>query len=252
MPVTSSRLGRPGILILSTLLLSVGILVYFEASGRPPGGSTVRRIRARMQMVDEQLVARGIRDPRVLAALRRVPRHRFVPVSLREQAYEDRPLPIGHDQTISQPYVVAAMTELARIESGARVLEVGTGSGYQAAVVAELGARVFSIEIIEPLAERAKAVLDKLGHTRVDVRVGDGYAGWPSEAPFDAILVTAAPPEIPPPLVAQLKPGGRLVIPVGTDNQALRVVEKAATGEISVRRVFGVRFVPMTGRAQQK
>jgi protein-L-isoaspartate(D-aspartate) O-methyltransferase len=198
-------------------------------------------------MVKEQIVERGIRDERVLDAIRAVPRHELVPEPLRPRAYEDRPLPIGHDQTISQPYIVAFMTEQLAPKPADRVLEVGTGSGYQAAVLARLVADVFSIEIVEPLALRAKADLARLGFKNVHVRAGDGYAGWPEEAPFDAIIVTCAPDHVPEPLVKQLRDGGRMVIPVGDlGRQELYVMEKR--GEKLVQRaVLPVRFVPMTG-----
>ena len=201
-------------------------------------------------MVSRQIEARDVRDPRVLGAMRKVPRHLFVPESGRPNAYDDRPLPIGYRQTISQPYIVALMSELAEVRPGDRVLEVGTGSGYQAAVLAEIGARVFSIEIVEPLAKRATATLDALGYgTKVEVRTGDGYAGWPTHAPFDAIVVTAAPPKIPEPLKQQLKVGGHLVIPVGDYFQHLKVVTRTKKG-FRERSVTPVRFVPMTGKAQ--
>ncbi len=202
------------------------------------------------QMVEEQIATRGIRDARVLRAMRVVPRHEFVPEGLRTYAYDDRPLPIGDGQTISQPYVVAAMTELARVGERSRVLEVGTGSGYQAAVLAETGAEVYSIEILEPLSRQAGEILDRLGYDRVHLRVGDGYRGWPEVAPFDAIIVTAAPPRVPKPLKEQLAPGGRLVIPVGDYYQQLIVITRTADG-FSEESVFPVRFVPMTGQAQQ-
>ena len=237
---------QQGILTLFALLFGAGILVYSGAEGRPPLGD--RRVAA-MGMVDEQIAARGVRDERVLAALRRVPRHAFVPAPQRDDAYADRPLPIGHGQTISQPYIVAAMTELLRISPGNKVLEVGTGSGYQAAVLAELGAKVYSIEILPTLAERAQKALADAGYDQVKLKVGDGFEGWPEHAPYDAIVVTAAPKVAPPSLIAQLKLGGRMVIPVGDRDQVLRVFERAKTGELGVRRVFGVRFVPMTGRA---
>lgn len=200
-------------------------------------------------MVDEQLAGRGITDQRVLAAMAAVHRHAFVPAAMRPLAYLDSPLPIGYDQTISQPYIVAAMIEQAAIDERARVLEIGTGCGYQTAVLAEIAAEVYSIEIIEPLARQAEAVLRELGHDRVHIRVGDGYQGWPEAAPFDAILVAAAPPEIPEPLVQQLALGGRLIIPVGTADQELRVITRTNTGLVS-ERLFEVRFVPMTGQAQ--
>jgi protein-L-isoaspartate(D-aspartate) O-methyltransferase len=200
-------------------------------------------------MVTEQLIARGIRDPRVLAALREVPRHAFVPEALRPFAYADQPLPIGHEQTISQPYIVAAMSELAQLRPGDRVLEIGTGSGYQAAVLARLAREVYSIEILAPLAERARATLSQLGVDNVTVRAGDGYQGWPEKAPFAAILVTAAPPVVPAPLKEQLAPGGRLVIPVGSGEQELRVITRGERG-FEERSVLPVRFVPMTGKAQ--
>lgn len=204
---------------------------------------------AREHMVERQLAGRGIDDGPVLDAMRKVPRHRFVPDPLGGQAYSDQPLPIGHGQTISQPYIVALMTQLARPRPGARVLEVGTGSGYQAAVLAELGAEVYSIEIVAPLAEQAAQVLRELGYSGVVVRAGDGYAGWPEQAPFDAILVTAAPERVPAPLLGQLRPGGRMVIPVGPVRavQELRVIGKHADGSLEERVVTPVRFVPLTG-----
>jgi protein-L-isoaspartate(D-aspartate) O-methyltransferase len=205
-------------------------------------------VAARARMVEEQIESRGVRDARVLAAMRAVPRHEFVPEHLRERAHDDRPLRIEAGQTISQPYIVALMTELAQVKPGARVLEVGTGSGYQAAVLAELGAEVYSIEIVRELAETARERLSRLGY-RVHLRHGDGYAGWPEHAPFDAIVVTAAPPSIPPPLEAQLTPSGRLVVPVGEGYQKLTVVQRTEQG-FSRRSVLPVRFVPMTGKAQ--
>ena len=205
---------------------------------------------ASRQMVAEQIIARGVKDEVVLHAMRRVPRHEFVPEALRDYAYQDRPLPIGHDQTISQPYVVAAMTELAHITRGSRVLEIGTGSGYQSAVLAEVGAEVYSIEIVAPLAERAGATLRALGYD-IHLRTGDGYGGWPEAAPFDAIIVTAAPALIPTPLKEQLRVGGRLVIPVGERHQQLLVITRSEDG-YREEDVFPVRFVPMTGAAQKQ
>jgi protein-L-isoaspartate(D-aspartate) O-methyltransferase len=207
---------------------------------------------ARNNMVDESIEQRGVRDPRVLAAMRKVKRHELVPADLVLRAYEDNPLPIGFEQTISQPYIVAAMTEAAQLTPGEKVLEIGTGSGYQAAVLAELGGvDVYSIEIVEPLAKRTHELLAKMGYSKLHLRIGDGYKGWPEAAPFDAIIVTAAPPEIPPPLREQLAVGGRLVIPVGETSQELRVIERTATGYVDHPSVL-VRFVPMTGRAQKK
>lgn len=206
---------------------------------------------ARRRMVEEQLAARGIRDARVLAAMGKVPRHALVPADVRYQAYADSPLPIGEGQTISQPFIVAYMTEQLGLKGGERVLEVGTGSGYQAAVLAEIVAEVYTIEIVPELGKRAAADLARLGYKNVTVRVGDGYRGWPEKAPFDAIVVTAAPPEVPTPLVDQLKPGGRLVLPVGEAFQELLLVAKDARG-VRKQRLLPVRFVPMTGEAQKR
>jgi protein-L-isoaspartate(D-aspartate) O-methyltransferase len=203
---------------------------------------------ARERMVGEQIEARGVADAAVLAAMRSVPRHEFVPPEERARAYEDRALPIGLGQTISQPYVVALMIALAELQKGARVLEVGTGSGYQAAVLAACGAEVWTIEIVDPLARRAGSDLARLGYGAVHVRSGDGYRGWPEVAPFDAIFVTAAAPRVPEALLAQLRVGGRLVIPVGESGelQSLQVHERTETG-FTVHDVAPVRFVPMTG-----
>ena len=200
-------------------------------------------------MIDEQLVARDIVDPWVLAAMAQVPRHRFVPDDAAALAYLDGPLPIPSGQTISQPYVVAAMSQLARVGDTARVLEVGTGSGYQTAVLAVLAAEVWSIEIHAELSAVADQRLRALGlvDDRVHLRVGDGWAGWPEAAPFDAIVVTAAPPTVPPALAAQLAIGGRLVIPVGVDHQELMVVTREDAARFTERTIFPVRFVPMTG-----
>ena len=206
---------------------------------------------ARRRMVEEQLQAPGrdIKNPRVLAALAAVPRHEFVPVAYRGLAYEDHPLPIGHGQTISQPYIVAFMTEQLDPRPTDRVLEIGTGSGYQAAVLAMLVKEVCSIEIVEPLARRASADLQRLGYQNVKVRAGDGYQGWPELAPFDAIIVTCAPDHVPQPLIQQLKDGGRMMIPVGTSaDQKLFLLSKTGN-EIKQYAVLPVRFVPMTGTA---
>jgi len=200
-------------------------------------------------MVESQIVARGVEAPAVIDAMRRVPRHEFVSDAYRASAYDDRPLPIEDGQTISQPYIVALMTELADVQRGETVLEVGTGSGYQAAVLAALGARVFSVEIMPGLAASARARLERLKYG-VEVKHGDGYAGWPEHAPFDAIIITAAPPNVPAPLVQQLAVGGKLVVPVGRGSQDLWVWTRTQSG-LDKRNVLPVRFVPMTGQAQQ-
>ena len=199
---------------------------------------------ARARMVDEQLRARGIRDPAVLDAMGRVPRHRFVPAPLQSLAYEDHPLPIGFEQTISQPYIVAYMTEAAGIEAGDKVLEIGTGSGYQAAILGEIARDVYTVEIVPELAERARAQLRESGYANVHVRTGDGYAGWEEHAPFDAIVVTAAPDHVPPALVEQLAVGARMVIPVGRGEQQMRVITKTEKGIVD-QRTLPVRFVPL-------
>lgn len=201
-------------------------------------------------MVKSQLIARGIKDPNVLAAMGRVPRHEFVSQRLRKRAYADGPLPIGEKQTISQPYIVALMTELAQIDKNTRVLEIGTGSGYQAAVLHEVAGEVYSIEIIEVLAQRARETLLRLGFGGIQLRHGDGYRGWPEAAPFDAILVTAAPAAVPEPLLDQLTVGGRLVVPVGRGSQELLVYRKTSTG-IERDSIIPVLFVPMTGEVHE-
>jgi protein-L-isoaspartate(D-aspartate) O-methyltransferase len=209
---------------------------------------------ARERMVRRQLAAPGrdITNARVLEVMGRVPRHEFVPAALRAHAYEDRPLPIGYDQTISQPFIVAFMTEKLEPKPTDRVLEIGTGSGYQAAVLAGLVSNVFTIEIVEPLARRAAADLKRLGYTNVTVRAGDGYQGWPEAAPFDAIIVTCAPEQVPQPLVDQLKEGGRMILPVGpAGRQELYLLQKQ-NGRVEKRAVLPVRFVPMTGDAERR
>ena len=206
----------------------------------------------RWRMVDETIAARGVKDPAVLDAMRFVPRHEFVPPDIRHKAYEDSPLPIGFGLTISQPYIVATMTAAAKIGKGSKVLEIGTGSGDQAAVLAVLGAKVYTIEIYDGLAKRTRKVLSQLGFDdKIQLRVGDGYFGWPDAAPFDAILVTAAAPEIPTPLVSQLAIGGRMVIPVGDTEQMLQVVTRGPDGT-TVDDLFGVLFGPMLGEAQNQ
>jgi protein-L-isoaspartate(D-aspartate) O-methyltransferase len=205
----------------------------------------------RKEMVEKQIRARGVKDPRVLDALLRVERHNFVPSGMETVAYDDNPLSIGEGQTISQPYIVALMTELAKVQPTSKVLEVGTGSGYQAAVLAVLAKEVFTIEIIPSLGNQAKEKLKALGYENVHVRVGDGYQGWPEEAPFDAIVVTAAPDHVPQPLVDQLKIGGRLVIPLGDFYQDLAVLTRTEKG-LNRETIIPVRFVPMTGEAEDK
>jgi len=196
-----------------------------------------------------QVLGRDRLDPAVERAMRQVPRHHYVPQNHRDQAYQNRPLPIGHGQTISQPLIVALMTDLLQARPGDKVLELGTGSGYQAAVLAELGARVYSMEIVPPLGERAGEALAQHAPAGLSLRIGDGYHGWKSAAPFDAIIVTAAGDHIPPPLIAQLKPGGRMVIPVGSYffSQQLMLVTKQADGSVQTRSLLPVAFVPLTG-----
>jgi len=204
----------------------------------------------RIDMIEKQLKAPGrdIRDSRVIEAMAEVPRHEFVPDDQKEYAYDDGPLPIGYDQTISQPFIVAYMTEQLKPKADEKVLEIGTGSGYQAAILSRLVKEVYSIEIVKPLAKRAKAALKRLGYDNIRTRVGDGYKGWPGHAPFDAIIVTCAPEDIPPALIEQLKEGGRMMIPVGPEGkvQKLYLLEKTG-GEIERKAVMDVRFVPMTG-----
>lgn len=204
----------------------------------------------RERMVAEQIEARGVRSSAVLGAMRAVPRHLFVPADLAPYAYSDRPLPIGEGQTISQPYIVAVMTELLDVHRSDRVLEIGTGSGYQAAVLARLAHTVYTMEIVRPLGEQAARRLETLGYKNVEVRVGNGYLGWPEKAPFERIMLTAAPEKIPQPLIDQLKNGGKLVAPVGAAyaEQQLVVLEKQSSGRITTRNVLPVAFVPMVNR----
>jgi len=230
------------------LFTGAGALLLALTAASPARGQTDAQWRAaRERLVAEHLVPQGITDSATLAAMRAVPRHEFVPTEQRGYAYLDAPLPIGHEQTISQPAVVAFMTQVIVPRPGLRVLEVGTGSGYQAAVLAETGARVWTIEIFRALADEARARLARLGYDEVTVRHGDGYAGWPVQAPFDAIVVTAGADSIPPALLEQLAPGGRLVMPVGDPmfDQALVLVEKAGDGRIGSKRLLPVRFVPL-------
>lgn len=217
------------------------------AGGTDVQQSSPDRAAERTRMVEEQLRARDIRDPLVLDAMRTVPRHLFIPEPQRGEAYDDSPVPIGHGQTISQPYIVAFMTQALKIGPEHRVLEIGTGSGYQAAVLATLAKDVYTIEILPPLAERARETLSALGYRNVHVRTGNGYLGWPEHAPYDRIMVTAAPEEVPPALVQQLKIGGLMAIPVGTVLQELRILRRTASGTETVS-TLPVRFVPMTNK----
>ncbi len=223
-----------------------GMSMEFE-----PFARSFPRQSERDHMVKEQLLARGISDQSVIQAMREVPRHEFVLADDSAEAYDDHPLPIGYGQTISQPYVVAYMTEALHVEKRERVLEIGTGSGYQAAILANLGAEVFTIEIIEELAERARETFHRLGVPHVTSRAGDGYQGWPEEAPFDAIILTAAPEHVPQPLMDQLALGGRMILPLGKTLQRLIILTKTSTG-IQRNELLPVAFVPMTGEAQTR
>jgi len=239
----------------ASFLLFAAWLILFRDSAIPCGAAEKEAFaQARRQMVQEQLTrpGRGITNSRVLEVMGKVPRHEFVPEYLRSRAYEDGPLPIGYGQTISQPFIVAFMTETLQPRPSDRVLEIGTGSGYQAAVLSELVTQVYTIEIIKELADRAAADLKRLGYTNVQVHAGDGYRGWPTAAPFDAIIVTCAPDKVPQPLVDQLKDGGRMIIPVGAyGNQDLVVVHKR-NGKLTEKTLLPVRFVPMTGESAGK
>jgi protein-L-isoaspartate(D-aspartate) O-methyltransferase len=233
------------------LLLALALLLGAPA---PSAFGADRDEQARQIMVEKQIRGRGITNPRVIEAMEKVERHRFVPAAQRRAAYGDAPLPIGHGQTISQPYIVARMTELLGVGPGDKVLEIGTGSGYQAAVLAEVvgpTGSVYSIEIVKPLGEQARETLSELEYQNIHLRIGDGYKGWPEQEPFDAIIVTAAPPEVPRPLLDQVKVGGRIVLPVGAVWQDLQVLTKRADGTFDRQNVLPVRFVPMTGEAQR-
>ena len=247
--VVGARATGAALVSLSACFILLGALVGLrEVIGSQEGGGWSER---RSEMVEEQIRARGVSDLEVLRAMASVPRHLFVPETLQGRSYEDYPLPLEHDQTISQPYIVAFMTELLELEGDEKVLEIGTGSGYQAAVLGEIAAEIYSIEIVEPLATSARKRLAELGYRNIEVRAGDGYAGWPEEAPFDAIILTAAPPAIPQPLIDQLAIGGRLIAPVGRSDQELVLLQKTANG-VERRKSIPVRFVPMTGTAQEK
>lgn len=219
-------------------------------NGQAPEDFETRMALLREEMVQRQLIDRGIRDERVLAAMRKIPRHRFVPPEYVYAAYDDGPLPIGAGQTISQPYIVALMTELLHLQGPERVLEVGTGSGYQTAILAELAREVYTVELEADLLERARRVLTSMGYTNIYFRNDDGSGGWPEAAPFDAIIVTAAPPEVPPALIEQLRTGGRLVIPVGTWDQDLQLIVKygPAPTDYTAQSITPVRFVPLRTR----
>jgi len=241
--------------ILAALLLPCGLFWFSPPphaipASRASGSSEDEYREERARMVREQIEAREVRDARVLAAMRKVPRHLFVPPDEQPSAYLESPLPIGYNQTISQPYVVAFMTEALELKPQDRVLEIGTGSGYQAAVLAELVRDVYTVEIVEPLARQAEERLRQMGYTNVHVRYGDGYRGWPEAAPFDGIMVTAAPDHVPPPLVEQLRQGGRLVLPLGRWDQDLIRLRRTPKG-ITRENLLPVRFVPMTGEAEK-
>ena len=246
------RSSRP--LALVCAALSVGLL---EASSCNNDRVTdaplfdANRAAARNRMVDEQIIPRGVKDPAVLSVMRRVPRHRFVPAMYSPFAYMDGALPIGHGQSISQPSLVAVMTEALTLKKTDKVLEVGTGSGYQAAILAELADKVLTIEILEPLARQAERTLAELGYHNIRVRVGDGYQGWPEEAPFDAIIVTAAPDHVPQPLLNQLAIGGRLILPVGRFFQALELYHRTAEG-YEHKTLTLVRFVPLVRQGEEE
>ena len=246
--MATDRVFSRAVRLLAVLL----ILVLGLGAAAPSALAADRYAQARQIMVEKQIRARGITNSRVIEAMEKVERHRFVPVSQRRAAYGDAPLPIGHGQTISQPYIVARMTELLGIGPGDKVLEIGTGSGYQAAILAEVvgpHGSVYTIEIVKPLGEQAREALKE--YENVHVRIGDGYKGWPGQEPFDAIIVTAAPPEVPRPLLEQVKIGGRIVLPVGAVWQDLQVLTKRADGTFDRQNVLPVRFVPMTGEAQR-
>ncbi|MDP2822252.1 MAG: protein-L-isoaspartate(D-aspartate) O-methyltransferase [Sulfuritalea sp.] len=239
------RKAWPGLAVALSLLVNATVAAEDVAGERQAMVAEV----ASMALAFGAGTGKGAIDPRVMGVLGRVPRHEFVPFLLRAHAYDNRPLPIGNGQTISQPYIVAVMTDMLKVSAGDTALEIGTGSGYQAAVLAELGAKVSSIEIVEPLALVAAERLRRLGYASVATKIGDGYHGWPDKGPFDVIVVTAAASHVPPPLVRQLKPGGRMVIPVGApfQTQQLMLVEKRDDGSVTTRQMMPVRFVPLTG-----
>lgn len=243
--------ARATLRVVSTAVLGVAMLGCSPRGGQATGAGDPGWVDLRERMVRQQIETRGVKDPAVLEAMRSVPRHRFVPQDYREASYNDSPLPIGEGQTISQPYIVALMSELLEVGPGDRVLEIGTGSGYQAAVLAAMGVEVYTVEIRQRLCERAAAILAELGYDTVHVRCGDGYGGWPEEAPFSGVIVTAAPDRIPEPLIEQLAVGARMVIPLGDFYQQLMVIKKTDDG-VEERSVIPVRFVPMTGEIERQ
>lgn len=234
--------SKPSLFVLVLLMAATSMPAYSQERSYP---------NQRRMMVEEQIMSRGVTDPGVVEAMREVPRHAFVPDPLRDQSYVDGPLAIGSGQTISQPYIVALMTSLLELDGSEKILEIGTGSGYQAAVLSRLAREVYTIEIREELGEKAESTLTDLGYDNVHVRIGDGYQGWPEEAPFDGIMVTAAPGEIPEPLIGQLKQGAKLVIPVGDFFQDLLVLTKTDDG-VERREIIPVRFVPMIGEVEKQ
>jgi protein-L-isoaspartate(D-aspartate) O-methyltransferase len=243
LPERSQNISRfCQILLIVLLLVNTDLVKNMEGEGVVNSNPDYEQ--ARRNMVEYQIKARGIKDKRVLSAMLKVPRHLFVPEEMKDMAYRDEPLPIGYGQTISQPYIVAYMTEALKLRPEDKVLEIGTGSGYQTAILAELVRDVYTIEIIPELSERAQETLKNLGYTNIEFLIGDGSKGWPEKAPFDAILVSAAPAEVPPALVEQLQINGRLVIPVGTDSQELVLIKKTKKG-LEKTRLIGVRFVPL-------
>jgi protein-L-isoaspartate(D-aspartate) O-methyltransferase len=243
---------RPAWMLSAGLLLLGGAaMTSCDPGSKSEGSQEATWAMMREQMVKQQIETRGVKDPEVLAAMRSVPRHEFVPPEYRKEAYRDGPVPIGDGQTISQPYIVALMTELLEVKAGDRVLEIGTGSGYQAAVLDAMGVNVYSIEIRQGLCERATRTLKELGYVKAHVRCGDGYGGWPERAPFDGIIVTAAPERIPEPLLEQLAEGAHMVIPVGPFYQDLKVITRTGSS-FSERSVIPVRFVPMTGEVERQ
>ena len=247
--MVSGRRGHTGIAALAAWVTLLGAVVGVGAKGAL--GAAGAEAELRRGMVDRQIRDRGITDAGVLAAMEQVPRHLFVPEAYRAEAYDDKPLPLGWGQTIYQPYIVALMTSLLKLDPDDTVLEIGTGSGYHTAVLSRVARRVYSMEIVQPIALEARGRLARLGYGNVEIRVGDGYQGWPEKAPFDAIILTAAPPYLPQPLIDQLKVGGRMVAPVGEYFQDLLVITKTADG-IEKRTVIPVRLVPMTGEVRDR